>query len=126
MKNSSQQTISGRNEAARSSPRDPIFWSFLMGKSLAMYCADRHKEGLIWAAKARDEPNGEAVVWPYLCEAICFSRLDRTEEAQAALEAARKIKPDLSFGFFEMALPWHVPELKERFTDGLRKAGLLE
>ncbi len=121
-----EEAIASFDEAARSSPRDPIFWSFLMGKSLAMYCADRHKEGLIWAAKARDEPNGEAVVWPYLCEAICFSRLDRKEEAHAALEAARKIKPDLSFGFFEMALPWHVPELKERFTDGLRKAGLLE
>jgi len=121
-----EEAIASFDEAARSSPRDPIFWSFLMGKSLAMYCADRHKEGLIWAAKARDEPNGEAVVWPYLCEAICFSRLDRKEEAHAALEAARKIKPDLSFGFFEMALPWHVPELKERFTDGLRKAGLPE
>jgi adenylate cyclase len=115
-----EEAIASFDEAAQSSPRDPIFWAFLMGKSLAMYCADRYEEGLALAAKARQQPNGEAVIWAYL------SDLDRKEEAHAALEAARKIKPDLSFGFFEMALPWHVPELKERFTDGLRKAGLPE
>ena len=121
-----EEAIASFDEAAQSSPRDPIFWAFLVGKSLAMYCADRYEEGLALAAKARQQPNGEAVIWAYLSEAICFSHLDRKEEAHAALEAARKIKPDLSFGFFEMALPWHVPELKERYTDGLRKAGLPE
>ncbi len=119
-----EEAIASFDEAARSSPRDPIFWSFLMGKSLAMICADRHQEALIWAAKARDEPNGEAVVWPLLCEAASFAHLGRIEEARAALARAREIKPDLSFDFFEMALPWQVPELKERFYDGLRKAGL--
>ena len=78
-----EEAIASFDEAARSSPRDPIFWAFLMGKSLAMYCAERHEEALFWAAKARDEPNGEAVVWPLLCEAASFAHLGRIEEARA-------------------------------------------
>ena len=114
------------DEAERSSPRDPIYWVFPVGKSFAMFNAERYEDGVAYAAKAREQPNGELVIWPYLNEAICYAQLGRLDLARAAIEAARQIKPDLSVAFFEMALPWQVPELKERFTDALRKAGLPE
>ncbi len=50
----------------------------------------------------------------------------REVQARVAIEAARRVKPDLSLSVMRDILPHFHPEYMERYIDVLRKAGLPE
>ncbi len=51
---------------------------------------------------------------------------DRLDEARVAIEAARRVKPDLSLSVRGRLTPHLHSEYFERWIDALRKAGLPE
>ena len=64
-------------------------------------------------------------VWQFLFRAMILGQLGRREEAQPAIEAALKLKPDVPETLWGMARIWNVPDGDiEHMADGLRKAGL--
>jgi len=64
--------------------------------------------------------------WDHLVIAAMLGRLERTAEARACLEVARKQKPDLDGRAAElMRRGMKIDELADDLIDGLRNAGLL-
>ncbi len=64
-------------------------------------------------------------VWQFLFRAMILGQLGRREEAQPAIEAALKLRPDVRESLWGMARIWNVPDGDiEHMADGLRKAGL--
>ena len=64
-------------------------------------------------------------IWQFLFRAMILGQLDRSEEAQPAIEAALRLRPDVRESLWGMARIWNVPDGDiERMADGLRKAGL--
>ena len=64
-------------------------------------------------------------IWWLLFRAMILGQLGRSEEAQPAIEAALRRKPDVRDRLFDMARIWNVPDPHiEHIADGLRKAGL--
>lgn len=64
-------------------------------------------------------------VWQFLFRAMILGQLGRREEAQPAIEAALKLRPDVRESIWGMARIWNVPDGDiEHMADGLRKAGL--
>ncbi len=112
------------DQALRLNPHDPGAWTFLWLKSHALTLLHRYDEALIWARKAVQRPN--ATIWAFAGEAVALAHLGRIDEARAALNQAVAIKPDLSNDFFRSVILWKNSAHLEHYTDGLRKAGLLE
>ncbi len=118
------EAIVSHDEAMRLSPRDPLMWAFMASKAIALIVLERHDEALDWARKALRQPN--AAIWAHMPEVSALGLLGRTDEARAALDRVRGIKPDVSDAFVDQAIPFTDKAGRAHFIDGLRKAGLPE
>jgi hypothetical protein len=56
---------------------------------------------------------------------IC-ALLDRLEDAQASLRQLLDLHPGLTMANFDANVPGILPELRDAYAEGLRKAGLPE
>ncbi len=119
---SAREALDSHDEAMRLSPRDPILWAFMASKAIALIVLGRYEEGLDWARKAQRQPN--TALWAFLPEASALALLDRTPEAEAALERARQLQLDVSIGFVDHVLPITDTGYRELFVGGLIKAGM--
>ena len=117
-----ERAISELDEAQRLSPHDPLLWAFMAIRSFALTLLRRYDEALVWAKKAQQSPT--ATVWAYFSEAVALAHLGRTEEAGAALQRARAVKPDLSAGYFEQVFNFKDPAEMAHIMAGLHEAGL--
>ena len=116
------ESVAGHDEAMRLSPRDPLFWTFMASKAIALVLLERYQEAVELSRKAQQQPI--TAIWAYMGELSALGMLERTEEAQEALSRAKKLKPDLSISFIQQALPiTHVPS-QELFLGGLARAGV--
>ncbi len=77
-----------------------------------------------WARKAANTRADH--FWPHIHLAAALVGQDRLHEAQAAIEATRRVRPDLSLSVIRRLTPHFHPEYLERWIDALRKAGLPE
>ncbi len=77
-----------------------------------------------WARKAINTRPSQFP--PHVILACALAGQDRLDEARVAIEAARRVKPDLSLSVIRRVFPHFHPEYGERLIDGLRKAGLPE
>jgi adenylate cyclase len=110
--------------ALRLNPRDPSVWTFQAGRALALFCLDRLDEAADWAQRsARSVPTG---LWSHGIEAAVLAQLGREREAAAALAQVYRLKPDFSADFVLEVFPFQLAGHRDRFLDGLRKAGLPE
>ena len=116
------EAIVSHDEAMRLSPRDPLMWAFMASKAIALIVLERHDEALDWARKALRQPN--AAMWANMPEVSALGLLGRPDEARAALDRVRAIKPDVSDAFVDQAIPFTDKAGRAHFIDGLRKAGL--
>ena len=112
------------DSALRLNPHDPAIWTFLAGRALALFFLDRLDEAADWARRsAQCVTTG---FWAHGFEAAVLGHLGREREAAAALAEAYRLKPDFSADFVRQILPFRIPEHRQRFLDGLAKAGLEE
>jgi adenylate cyclase len=122
MSGRAEEALPSNAEAMRLSPHDPLMWSFMASRSIALTLLGRYEEGLDWARKALQQPN--ATLFASVAEIAALGLLGRPDEAGAALARARCFKPDVTISFIDLVLQITDPECWERFADGLRKAGL--
>jgi adenylate cyclase len=116
------QAINSHDEAIRLSPRDPLMWTFLASKAIALYMLQRYEEALDCSHRSQQYPI--TAIWAYMGELATLGVLNRQEEAQKALKRALALQPDLSISFIKQALPITHAGSKEHFIDGLSKAGV--
>lgn len=101
---------------------DPLLWAFQASRAIALILLGRYDEALDWARKVQRQPN--SAIWAYMPEVSALGLLGRTEEARAALERVRRLKPDVTCAFATEVLPFSRGADREHFLSGLREAGL--
>jgi TolB-like protein/tetratricopeptide (TPR) repeat protein len=116
------QSVICLDEAMRLSPRDPLMWTFLASKSIALFMLERYDEALDCSHRSQRYP--VTAIWAHMAELATLGTLERHEEAAAAITRALQIQPDLDITFIRQALPvTHAPSA-EHFYSGLIKAGV--
>ncbi|MDH3688141.1 MAG: adenylate/guanylate cyclase domain-containing protein [Gammaproteobacteria bacterium] len=118
------EALPSHDEAMRLSPRDPLMWAFVASKAIALILLGRYDEGLDWARKAQRQPS--TAIWAFMPEVSALGLLGRIDEARAALERVKRIKPDVSCAFVDQALAFTHATDRDHFVSGLVKAGLKE
>ena len=116
--------VNCHDEAIRLSPRDPLMWTFLASKAIALFLLKRYDEALDCSRRAQQYPI--SAIWAYMGELSTLGVLDRKEDAARALQAALQKQPNLSLDFIRQALPITDPESNARFYDALTRAGVPE
>ena len=119
-----EEALQSHDEAMRLSPRDPLMWAVMASKAIALILLGRYDEGLEWAQRAERQPN--MAIWALMSEISAFGLLGRTDEARAALERVRRLKPDVSLGLVDQALSFTHEADRAHFLRGLIDAGLSE
>ena len=110
--------------ALRLSPHDSfsVIWHICMG--WASLAAERFLEGVNFARQAIEDNPEFADNYSVL--AACYGHLGMAEEARAALDRLEQRMPNLTLGSERLERPFRREEDKDRFLDGLRRAGLPE
>jgi TolB-like protein len=117
-----EEAIEDAEVAIRLSPKDPQNAIFVGAKALSHYLSGRYDEAVRGSEECVRMRPGFVSTQRLRCAALAQS--GRIEEAQAALEAVKKLQPDVSAGLLRRTLPYSSPEYLEKFLDGLRMAGL--
>lgn len=113
------------DEAIRLSPRDPYRWGFMNFRSMAHLFRGEYDEAAKWARKALGVPIAKYVANANLVAALGY--LDSPEETHIAVEELLKKKPKFTCSFAKKHLFYvKSKEQKERYVNGLRRAGIPE
>ena len=116
------QSVICLDEAMRLSPRDPLMWTFLASKAIALFMLERYDEALDCSHRSQRYP--VTAIWAHMAELATLGTLERHDEAAGAMTRALQLQPDLDMTFIRQALPvTHAPSA-EHFYDGLIKAGV--
>jgi TolB-like protein/tetratricopeptide (TPR) repeat protein len=108
----------------RLSPLDPFMYLAQSGVAFVHLFAGRYDEALLWAEKAlQDSPNHHVTLRVFAASSALAGRVD---EAQRAMARLRKIDPDFRVSDIQNLTMTRRPEVIARYSEGLRKAGLLE
>jgi TolB-like protein len=113
------------DDAIRQSPRDPGIHIYHEVKAVALAHLNRYDEALVCCARATRHQRSHFL--PYSIHASVLGQMGRVDEARQQLAAALAKEPGLTVS---RALPATLramfEEGREKFMDGLRKAGLPE
>jgi adenylate cyclase len=112
------------HKAIRQSPHDPALWTFETLTGFAHIHLGEYAEAVEWLRKAARHPNSG--FWANLSLAVAFVEQEESDKARAAMDAALQLQPDLSVTAVAAMLGSLHPDWKDRYLDGLRKAGLPE
>ena len=116
------QSVNCLDEAMRLSPRDPMMWTFLASKAIALFMLERYDDALACAHRSQRYP--VTAIWEHMAELATLGTLERQDEATEAMARALRIQPDLDMTFIRQALPvTHAPSA-DHFYGGLIKAGV--
>ncbi|MBI1774859.1 MAG: winged helix-turn-helix domain-containing protein [Proteobacteria bacterium] len=118
-----EEAIEAIDRALRMSPRDPFKQHYFHHYSLACCAAGRFTEAANWAQRALQE-RADYVLAHRSLVANCALAGD-LERARAALTTLRRLQPGISLAWAEENLPYN-DALRQRFVEGLRRAGLPE
>ena len=99
-------------------------WDYLYNLGRAYYSAGRYNEAIVELEKARDRNENALPVRLYL--AASYINADRQEDAAWEVEQIQMLNPSETLAHTKKSSPITDKELKERFLDDLRKAGLPE
>ncbi len=110
--------------AMRLSPHDPFLWGMQSLRAACCSNLENYDEAEEWARKSANTRAEQ--FWPHIHMAAALVGQDRLDEARVAIEAARRVKPDLSLSVIRRLLPHYHPDYLDRRLDALRKAGLPE
>ena len=105
-------------------PLDPSFFMNLVMVAGAELCLGRPERAIELAQRsAALNPSWDSAYWLL---AAAFARLDRLEEARAALARFLALWPDATVTTLRQRLPFRNGPSFDMVLDGLRKAGLPE
>jgi len=110
------------DEAERISPKDPVLWLSLMGRSLAHLVKGEFENAVSMGKRAIAIPN--VPIAPHQFHVAALGHLGRHKEAKAAVDAMLQLNPDFRLSFVEHMLPTNDETVRTFILDGLRKAGL--
>jgi adenylate cyclase len=121
------ETIPLVERAIRLSPRDPNLGEWSLHIGIASFMLDQLGEAILWLRRST-EANPELPINYYVLASAC-SLDGRQEGARAALLEYRRVRPSMTisklraspFSTHPAYLAW-----RERFYEGLRKAGMPE
>jgi adenylate cyclase len=119
------EAIEELEKSIRLSPRDPLRFATETIRALTALQQHEFETAVEWARKALLHP--AAVGGGYFTHAVlasALSHLDRLEEAQSEIAAARAQKPDLTLSYIEKTLPTKPPGDLRTYLDGMRRIGL--
>jgi len=117
----SEEAIHYFQQALRMSPHDPLKAFFYSGTCVAHYYARRYETAIEWGRKAIMERPGFTAAHRILCASL--AQAGRWEESRKAMEALRKVQPNVSIAWIEEHVPYTAKAMPH-FLDGMRKAGL--
>jgi tetratricopeptide (TPR) repeat protein len=117
------EAIRWAERALSLSPLDPWMFSAWMAMAHAHLAAGRYAAALPWAERARREGGG---LPPLLLSLSISGHLGRQQEAGECLRELREVFPDATVARLHELQPALTPELKARFAEGWRRAGLPE
>lgn len=112
------------DDAERLSPKDPVLWLSLLGRTLNYLIEEKFEDADAAGMRAIAVPSAPLIV--RIIHAASLGHLGRTGEAQTAIETITSIKPDFSLGYVDWILPTNDPHVREVILKGLRKAGAPE
>jgi adenylate cyclase len=116
--------IQNLNEAMRLSPRDFLMVVWFMGSAWAYLSAEKYEQAADYAKRAIDcnpaFPDAHGVF------AAASAYLGQMADARAGLDGFMQLIPGLTAEDKRLTRPFRRPADRERFLDGLRKAGLPE
>jgi len=109
-------------DAMRLSPRDHFMIIWLIGSAFVSFAQENFDEAIEWLLKARQENPKFPDVYALLAASNAF--LGNTSEARLALKELLRIMPGLTARDPRLVRPFKQTVDRDRFLDGLRKAGL--
>ena len=110
--------------AQRLSPRDASLGFLRLAPVIAALVSEHYEEYLESAKRLTEAAPDFIAGWKHLVAA--YALLDRLDEAKAALDQVLRLSPDAGLEMIRRTTPIALPEIKERYMEGLRKAGLPE
>jgi adenylate cyclase len=110
--------------AAQLSPFDPLNFNRYAGVALAHFVAARYEEAIAWAEKARVERPG--LPFAYRVLAAAHVQLGQPERAREAAQVLLAQCPQQSLAEMMAVTPFRDGDVRRRFEDGLRQAGIPE
>jgi adenylate cyclase len=119
-----QEAIASHDEAIRLSPLDPMMWSFLASKAIALVLLGQFEEAVTLSQHSQRQAT--SAIFSHLAEISALGHLGRSDEAREAIARAQQQKPDVSIAYVDEMLPITEPLCRQTFLAGLRKAGLPE
>ncbi len=111
-------------KAIRQSPHDPLRWGFEMFMGIAHIYLSEHENAVELLRSAARHP--DSGFWPRAAIAMAYFELDLLDDAHSAMDAAVRLRPDLSVTAFATMVPSLNSVYKDRFLDALREIGLPE
>jgi tetratricopeptide (TPR) repeat protein len=116
--------IANIETAMRLSPKDSSMWYILFQMAFACFVAERYEEALDWARRSLQRRPEWANSYRVL--AASYAQLNQPEEARRALDESLRLHPNFSASTWQLVVSGADPSVRERYIDGLRKAGLPE
>jgi adenylate cyclase len=114
--------LSHLDDAIRLSPRDPLLVCWHLCKGWAALSAERYEEAIEFRTRAADANPEFPDIYAVL--AAANGQLGRAEAARAALDQLLRRMPALTAGDERLDRPFARTADRERFLEGLRKAGM--
>jgi TolB-like protein/Tfp pilus assembly protein PilF len=110
-------------EALRLSPRDPFLAVYAPTvRYMSLFALERYEEAIAVCRSTVALHPHHAGAWRLMT--VSLGMLGRTDEAKEALVRTLTMQPDLSSAHVENDTVYSDPDVRARFLEGLRKAGL--
>ena len=122
-----EETQAHISEAFRFSPRDTDAHIWLSVAGTAKFLLGRDEEAVVLFRRSIEINRNFPIA--HFCLAAALAHLGRLNEAQAAVQAALALNPSFTITRFRTGVPSDNPTFlaqRERFYDGMRKAGVPE
>jgi adenylate cyclase len=118
-----EASIEHFERALRLSPFDPMKFNAFIGIGAAHFVAGRVADAALWQERGLIERPG--AIWVYRDLVAIYALLGRVADARAGLARLLNEYPDLTISKISGAIPFS-PAVRDRFDEGLRKAGMPE
>ncbi len=113
------EAIASLKTAMRLSPHDP---NFLGNVGFAHFAAERYEDAIEWTKRSM---RGSHIKMGWGVAASSYAHLGRLDDARTTLQQLTRHEPDWTLAdAARLVLDGANPSLRERYLDGLRKAGM--